>query len=1088
MSFFTKISQLASGGEARSRNPLFPVLTLVVLFVQGASAQFTNANLAGTVTDPSDAPVAHATVTVTNTDVGLQRSMTTDGTGSYSFLSLPVGQYRLTVEMTGFSKYAQNGITLVADQSGRADVKLRIGSTTEEIQVSANADMITTDTGMVGQPIDQKRISDLPLNGRQPQTLLFLAAGAVNETGKYCLVSCQGGAYPGEQDANVGGAGPRSANFQMDGADHNDTYLNTNLPFPNPDAVQEFNLQSDNLSAQYGGGAGAVINIITKSGTNELHGDVFEFARNGVLNARNYFAPAPDSLSRNQYGGSIGGPIIKGKLFFFGTYQGTKIRSAAQGKISFVPTAAERAGDFSGTSIAVLDTAGNPYPGDQIPASQLSPAAQFLLQYIPLPNGPNGQLTYTGPNLVQDDNQYLAKINWVKGKNQLSGSYFITRFNEPPDVAIAKKNLLAADPNGNQIQIQNLAINNVYSLSPTLLSNTWFGWTSQTGGSRSGAPFGLPSAGVQIAAPNPPELSISVPGFFSVGTSHLGNFGRSDYTLREDVSWQRGAQEIHFGGEAVRLTNDLVNTFTMSGQYTFGNAFSGSNLADFLTGQASTFLQGGGEFKNLGGTLWSLFVQDNFRVNSKLRIEMGLRWDPFFPFTEEKGRVVCYIPGQKSSRFPNAPVGMLFGGPNADPGCPSALGSTRNLANFAPRLGFAYQLGPGGKTVLRGGAGIYYTALGTHSTNGLADTAPFGPRISYAGNVNFDNPYSSIGIQNPFPAEYGPTSPRSDAMFTLPVSIYATVQHNWHMPELATWNLTLEHEFSNSLMVRASYTGNKGTYLASGVLGFQEQNPAVYIPGASTVANTQSRRLNPNFGNVGLFGSDNNSHYESVRFSVEKRLTHGLTIQGNYSRSQMIDDFGPSGRTNPFNRHFDYGTSNDDVPNALNASGIWQIPNAPLHGFAAKLVNGWQLSSLLSWHYGFPFSIMSGQDHSFSGVGADRADLVGGNASLPAGRSHNQLISEYFNRSAFASNAAGTFGNSAKNILRGPRFFDTDLSLIKNVKLTERASLQFRSEFFNFFNNVNFNQPQNIFTSSSFGKITSAGDPRILQFAVKAMF
>ena len=311
----------------------FGIVWLLVLLASMGRAQFTNANLLGTISDPIGAPVAGARVTVTNIDTGLERNTASDQTGSYSFTALPVGQYRITVEKAGFSKYAQSGITLVVAQSATVPVKLQMGSVTEQVNISANAEMVTTETGMVAHLVDQKRILDLPLNGRQPQTLLFLAPGTVNETGKYCLVNCQGGVYPGQQDANVGGAGPRSVNFQMDGAGHNDSYVNTNLPFPNPDAVQEFNLQSDNLSAQYGMGAGAVVNIITRSGTNTIHGDVFEFVRNGDMNARNFFAPKQDTLKRNQYGGSIGGPILKDKLFYFGTYQGTRIRSAAQGSV-----------------------------------------------------------------------------------------------------------------------------------------------------------------------------------------------------------------------------------------------------------------------------------------------------------------------------------------------------------------------------------------------------------------------------------------------------------------------------------------------------------------------------------------------------------------------------------------------------------------------------------------------------------------------------------------------------------------------------------------------------------------------------------
>jgi hypothetical protein len=693
-------------------------------------AQFTNANLLGIVSDPAGAPVTGARVTVTNIDTGLERNIASDQSGSYSFTALPVGQYRITVERTGFSKYVQNGITLVVAQSATVPVKLQMGSVTEQVNVSANAEMVTTETGMVAHLVDQKRILDLPLNGRQPQTLMFLAPGTVNETGKYCLVNCQGGVYPGQQDANVGGGGPRSVNFQMDGAGHNDTYVNTNLPFPNPDAVQEFNLQSDNLSAQYGMGAGAVVNIITRSGTNVIHGDLFEFVRNGNLNARNFFAPKQDTLKRNQYGGSVGGPILKDKLFYFGTYQGTRIRSAAQGSVAFVPTAAERAGNFSGSGITVQDpVTGASYAGNQIPQNLLSGPAQNFLKSIPLPNGPNGQLTYTGPSLVQNDDQYMVKLGWIHGNNQVNGSYFWTRFNEPPDINIAQQNIIAADGSGNYVKVQNLAINDTYSYSPSLLFNTWFGWTSQTGGSRSGAPFAFSAAGVQIAAPTPPELVLSVGGFFSVSTNHLGDFSRGDYTIRENVSIQRGPQEIHIGGEAVRVSNDLTNTYTMSGQFTFGNSLTGSNISDFLMGQASRFLQGGGEFKNIAGTLWSVYFQDNVRVTPKLRLEFGLRWDPYYPYTETKGRVVCYLPGQKSAKFPNAPLGMLFGGSNADRGCPSQTGSGTEWMNLAPRFGFAYQLGPRGKTVLRGGAGIYYTPLGTHDTNGLADTAPWGPGL-----------------------------------------------------------------------------------------------------------------------------------------------------------------------------------------------------------------------------------------------------------------------------------------------------------------------------------------------------------------------
>lgn len=1050
-------------------------------------AQYTTSTLGVTVVDDSGAALPDATISVRNLDTGLQRASTSGTNGSFVFNAVPIGRYSMTVTKSGFAAVTQTGITLTVNQAVNIPVVLKVGSVSEQVTVTGEAPLLDTETATVGQLISNKSIVNLPLNGRQPQALLFLAAGTVNETGKYCLTNCQGGVYPGEQDASVGGAGSRSVNYQMDGGDHNDSYVNTNLPFPNPDAIQEFNVQTDNMSAQYGLGAGAVVNIVTESGTNSIHGKAFEFVRNGDMNAKNYFAPAHDTLKRNQYGVAVGGPILKSKLFYFGTYQGTRTRSSALGNVAFVPTAAERTGNFSGSGITVSDpSTGVPFSNDQIPANKLSAPAQYFLSHIPLPNGPNGQLTYQGASIVQNDDQYLLKLNWSQTKNSVVGSWFWTRFSEPSDLAIGATNVIASDNNGNQVKVQNLALNDTFTLSPTVLFNTWYSWTSQTGGSLSGAPFSYPAAGVQIAAPTPAELTMSVPGFFSIRTNHQGTFDRGDYSIREDITLERGRHDIHVGGEALHVYNNLVNTYNMSGNFTFGGNSSGSNLSDFLLGSASNFQQGGGEYKNLSGILWSLYVQDNFHMSSKLTAEVGLRWDPYYPYHEARGRIVCYIPGSaRSVRFPNAPLGMLFGG---DPGCPRG-GSTTDALNIAPRLGLSYQIDQ--KTVVRGGAGLYFTPPENHDSNSMVDTAPFSPLFNYTGVVSFVNPYSSIGIPNPFPAQYASGSPASSAQFTLPVSIYGTFQHDWHMPELLTWNLNVERQLGPTWVTKISYSGNKGTYLNSGTLGFNQQNPAVYIPGASTKANTQQRRLNPQFGSVGLFSSYNNSHYESLRLNVEKRLSHGVSVLANYSHSRMIDDFAPtgaSGQTNPFDRRFDYGISSDDVPNVFNLSGTVAIPLAPLQGLSSKLLNGWGVTGLVNWRSGFAYSVFSNVDNSFSGVGSDRADYVGGNTSLDRSRPHRELVRNYFNVSAFSPNAIGTFGNSGKNILRGPRYFDADMGLLKSFPVSELTSLQFRAEFFNLFNNVNFNQPNNLLGTASVGAITSASDPRILQLALKLSF
>src|ERR1700761_6516845 len=320
----------------------FVIGTAILLLAFGFGgpllAQYTTSTLGVGIVDPSGAPIPGATITVRSPDTGLLKRSTSDANGSFTFSALPVGNYGLSAEKEGFSTFTQTGITLTVDQPVNIRVGLKVGSVSEQVTVAADAQLINTESGTVGQLISSKSIVDLPLNGREPQALLFLSAGTVNETGNYCLVNCQGGVYPGEQDANVNGAGPRAVNYEMDGGGHNDTYLNANLPFPNPDAMQEFNVETDNLSAQYGIGAGAVVNMVTKSGTNEIHGDVFEFVRNGDFNARNFFAPTQDTLRRNQFGGDGGGPIKKDKIFLFSGFQATRTRSAPPQSIGFVPT------------------------------------------------------------------------------------------------------------------------------------------------------------------------------------------------------------------------------------------------------------------------------------------------------------------------------------------------------------------------------------------------------------------------------------------------------------------------------------------------------------------------------------------------------------------------------------------------------------------------------------------------------------------------------------------------------------------------------------------------------------------------------
>ncbi|MBZ5603955.1 MAG: TonB-dependent receptor [Acidobacteriia bacterium] len=1049
-----------------------------------ARAQYTTASLGGNVMDTTGARIAGARLSVKNTDTGFALSTDAGEDGAFLFPRLPIGNYELTADKSGFSTYVQKGIQLTVNQIADLNVVLKVGQVTETTTVEANADLVDTRSGTVSQLVDQEKITQLPLNGRLAQRLVFLSAGTLDLGRNGCRICGNGGVYPNEQTAGVNGAGMGQVNYQLDGVGHNDTYLNVNVPFPNPDAVQEFNLQANNFTAEYGNAGGGIVNIVTRSGTNQIHGSAFEFLRNGDLNARNFFAPTQDTLKRNQYGGSVGGPIRKDKLFFFGTYQGTRATSAASGNIAFVPTAAERTGDFSGISKQLIDPVTSlPIAGNKISVSRLDPVAQYILGHIPLPNGPGRQLTYLGTASVSSDDQFMPKADYVNGNHQLSVRYFYTKFSQPA-VIPPKDNILAANNQGNEVRVQNVGVNHTYTFSPRMLLSSTFGWNQQTGGTLSSAPFSLADAGAKIASAAqsslkaPPELNIGVSGGFGVNTNHFGTFDRGDYTWRENLTWIRGAHELHFGGEMVRLNNDLFNTFGMAGELSFGN-LSGDGLADFVLGQMEEFFQGGGEFKNMVGTRASLFAQDNWRLNSRLTLNLGMRWDPWLPYKETSGRVVCFAPGSPSSRFPNAPAGLIFGG---DHGCPEA-GAPARLDPFAPRFGFAYRLTNDGKTSLRGGAGIFYVPIQSNTYNVYADIAPFAPTFDIT-DVSLSDPFGSAKIANPFPAQYGPTIPNKNVAFTLPVAVRAVFDQGFKVPTLYSWNLSLERQFGKDWVGRAAVIGNKGTYMFAQSENSRELNPAILGPGA-TQANTDARRRYQSFGPIGGYESGNNTHYNSLQLNLEKRFSHGYTILASYTWSKKIDDYS---WTDPYSRAFDHGLSREDVPQNFKFSNVWQIPNAPVHGVAAKIVNGWMLNSIWTAQSGLPFSIMSGRDNSLSGVGRDRADYLGGDPMLDTGRPDGQLIARYFNTAAFGPNAIGTFGNSGKNILRGPRYFDVDFGATKRTNVTERASLEFRAEFFNVFNNVNFTNPNSNQSSGQFGRITSALDPRIVQFGLRLQF
>ena len=1084
-------------------------------------AQYTTARLSGIVSDPSGAVVAGATITVQEVGTGYTQSTNSTSAGQYLFPSLPVGTYQITVSMAGYTSYVQKGIVLSLGQAAAQDVQLRVGRVEQQVVVNANSSLVTTDSATVGQLIDQREISQLPLNGRDVQQLVFLAPGTTNVTANYCAANCEGGVFPSEQYAKVNGGGANGVNYLLDGVDANDTYINANVPFPNPDAIQEFNLITGNMSASFGNAIGGVVNVVTKSGTDQIHGDVFEFLQNSALDASDYFSQGHvNPLKQNQFGGSVGGPIVKNRLFYFGSYQGTRFRTANNGQIATVPNATERTGDFSdvlpGTQL-INPTSGSNYTNNQIP---VSPVATYILDHIPLPNGPNDQLTFNGGPDAQNTDEYLAKVDFNIGKHHLSGHYFQMGYTDPVFIP-PSTNLLELRGDAEHLVLKNVSVVDIYTITPTFLLSSYFGYNSENGTTLSSAPFSMADAGVNMAVPqnrgggDAAVLNVTVSGggaFILPGTPY-GVWNRGDQSLREIATWIKGKHEVQFGGEILRVRLPMGNQYQESGVFDFEN-LTGNPLADFELGAVSSFTQGGGLYLNVTGYRESLFAQDSWKATPRMLLTAGLRWDPFFPYTDSEGRVACFVPGAQSQRFPTAPVGMLFGGKNHDPGCP-ASSIYNNPRNFGPRLGFAYRITEDGNTSIRGGAGYYYEAPNTVAFEDVVGVPPFAPIINVGSSpgsplVTLADPYGSSGTTNLFPGQFGPTNPSpSDAIFpTSGISFSQIFDRHFRLPMVLSWNLTAEHGFKQDWMLRVAYVGNSGHHLSG--TGDQESGLLQLNPSHWDPVTQQEVPVYPAYGSIASINSGVDSNYNAAQITLTKRMTHGFSFLTNFTWAKELDDFAPAGGS-PYltnscscGRDFDYGPSDDDLSKTFKINGEYMVPRISLPKAVDKIVNGWELSGTVSWQTGFPFTIFSGADNSLSGMLGDRADLAVASvqqAVLGSGRSHAAEVQEWFNTSAFVPNALQTFGDTGKNILRGPRFFDADLAAVKNAKITERLSMEFRAEFFNAFNNVNFGRPDGNLADigATYGEITGlagssssntygTAQPRIIQFAVKFSF
>jgi hypothetical protein len=1057
----------------------------VLSFQPLALAQDTG-QLRGRITDPTGNIVSGAAVEAINVGTQVSRTTVSNQLGYYSIPLLPAGSYTLNVSASGFRPITQSGITLQVDQAANLDFTLQVGSVTQTVDVKANASVLETESATLKQVVDERRIVNLPLNGRDPTQLILLMPGVVGTTSDTGGLQ-QGGSAYGIIQPGIAANGARGnmVNYQLDGAPHNDTYTNVSLAMPDPDALQEFSVQTSNFSAEYGRSAGAIVNAVSRSGTNSLHGDLFEFNRNDSTSAINYFDTQGDGLKRNQFGGTLGGPVYiphlyngHDRTFFFLSEQETRQVQTPSSQNTTVLTAAQRAGDFSSYPQPIIDPqTGAPFPNNKIPISRENVVTMNVLnKLIPLPTDPaTGLLFYSEPN-TNSGRQILVKIDHHIGRaDSLSFSYLYNYYYSPS----YNTPLVFATQPSNTVPNHNVAVNETHIFSPTTLNEFYFALNRRSAIAQPVWTTGYNDLGMQDISTNTPthDFNLYVNGAFNASVQEKDTTTPSDYAVSDIFRRTAGRHEISLGFSFQYQMLYKDYRWLLDPAMSFAGTYTGYGVADFFLGLPSELEQNAyGQQGNQHMPVYGAFVQDNIHITPKLTLNVGVRYDPYVPYVDEGNRMSLFHPGQQSIVYPNAPLGLVFPG---DPGVPRG-GSEPNLANVSPRIGFAWAPFGLTKTSIRSGYGIFYDSAPMSAlTNVFQNVAPYGTQlILHPPPGTFDNPFAG---NNPFPLPFPP--PRN---ITFPAGLSAaTFTPNFRTPYIQAWDLIVEQELHPDWVLRIAYAGSKGTALLQG----WNANSAVYIPGKSTMLNEIDRQpYSPAFQYIQVVASNGNSSYNSLQATLEKRFSHGFTLLANYTWAKSIDQGSGAGTdwpnfTDNNDFAFDRGLSDFNVANRFVTSGVWDLP--PLSnktGIVRAFLSNWNASGILTVQSGMPFSIYSGIDNSLTGNGLDRADQVGNPAAV------SRSIGEWFNTQAFVPNAIGTYGDTGRNFLIGPGLVDADLSLAKSIPLIEGTRLVLRAEAFNVLNHPNFGMPSNTLTSGTYGSITSAHDPRILQFSGKFTF
>jgi hypothetical protein len=1059
------------------------------LLIPSLSRGQATGQITGLITDPSGAIVPDATIEVVNEATGQKRTVSSRDDGFYLVPLVNPGLYQVKASKSGFGTLTRNGNEVAVNGTTRVDFSLQVGQVAEQVIATATAPLVETSNATLGVVVDQQKVVDLPLNGRNFAQLGTLLPGVVAPPlglGGLDGNATVGGFGDTTGSFNVNGMRNQSNNFQLDGASNNDSFNSGFVVRPPPDAVQEFKIMTHSYGAEYGRNAGSVVNVVTKSGTNAWHGNAWEFNRDDTFQARNFFATFTPALKQNQYGGAIGGPIVKNRLFIFGYYEGFR-NTQGTTDTRVVLSADQRAGIFGSTTVKDPLT-GLAFTNNMIPSDRISPiAAKILSDYIPLPNQP-GNRAVRSPNTEDHRNQFGDRVDYrINDRHTLFGRYLYGHSNQFNPLSGSN-----FSPKGNTAiaRVQDAMGSDTWTIRPTIINVARIGVNRIDAKPTVTSGLSLSSLGFQYSPSNATAAGlpfITVNGFFTAGDAQqpFANRINNVVSFSDDLAWILGRHSMKFGGEIRRDQINVVYINRPNGDFTFTGQYTGNSAADFLMGYPIQFRQATGDPTLDGSSFtYSGYAQDEFRISSRFTLTFGLRYEVNQPFAEAHDHLAAFHPGQQSVKYPNAPTGLVYPG---DAGVPRGTYHT-DTNNLAPRLAMVWDPIGDGKTSIRTAWGLFYDTVpgqGDFFQNGTL-APPFQPLTQ----VDFPLKVSGPSFANPLQGVTG-----GGAAFP-PGLIFIGWGPDFTTPVVQQYNFTVQRQIGSLWGFEGGYVGSYGDHLPI----FIEANPTIPV---LTPAPAIGARVFPAYSLVRPTFSVAKSWYNAFQSSLRMRPSHGFNMLASYTWSHALDDVSGlniGGEPRPMlpvtignQASFDQALAREkgsalfDVRHRFVLSFGYELPGLSKSNLATRLVlGGWQLNGIIQAQTGFPLTVIEPNNISLTSL-TNRP-----NSTCDANSGGARTPTQYFNTSCFQRLTlpanAGQVGNEGRNVVTGPGFTQTDLSLFKNFAIRERMQAQLRIEAFNALNHARFGQPGNMVGTPTFGVITTASDGRVFQMAAKFSF